>query len=217
MERSAPQARRKIVVIGGGGHAKVLISVLKTIPWDVVGYTDPRQRGTILGVSHLGDDSVLGDMASALGDPEATIGVGKVDVSDSRLRLMERAEGAGFGFPVVVSPRGVVHEDVALGAGTVVFDGVVVNSGTSVGRACIFNTNCTVEHDCRIGDNVHVASGATVSGGVSIGHGCMVGAGATLVHGVSICDGCLIGAGAAVAADIGSPGTYVGVPARRVE
>lgn len=207
----------RIVVIGGGGHAKVLISVLKTTPWDMVGYTDPRDRGVILGVPYVGDDTILPELLRTLDGCRAIIGLGKIDASPTRIRLQEEVRALGFEFPVIVSARAVVNDEVELGAGTAVFDGAIVNSGTVTGSGCILNTNSTVEHDCRIGDNVHVASGATVSGGVTVGTNCMIGAGATVVQGVSICHDCLIGAGAAVVGDIERPGTYLGVPARRTE
>jgi len=206
-----------IVVVGGGGHAKVLVSVLKTMRWDVIGYTDPRNRGVILGAPYLGDDAVLADLLATYAGCQAIIGLGKIDTSPLRIRMQAEIMTLGFGFPVIVSPRAVVNAEVELGPGTTVLDGVVVNTGTVTGSGCIINTNSTVEHDGRIGDNVHIASGATVSGGVTIGDNCLIGAGATLVQGLSICDDCLIGAGAAVVRDIPRPGTYVGVPARRAE
>jgi sugar O-acyltransferase (sialic acid O-acetyltransferase NeuD family) len=205
----------RIVVIGGGGHAKVLISVLKGTPWDVVGYTDPQDRGPLLGVPHLGDDPILAELLSTRGIQHAIIGLGKIDVSSTRMRLQGQIESLGYAFPVVVSPQAVVNESVQLGSGTVALDGVVITSGTVAGRCCILNTNSTIEHDCRLGDNVHVASGATVSGGVTVGDDSLIGAGATIVQSVTIGHGCLIGAGAVVVTDITEPGTYVGVPARR--
>lgn len=205
----------KIVVIGGGGHAKVLVSVLKSVPWDVVGYTDPRDRGVILGVPYVGDDTILPELLGTLDGCCAIIGLGKIDASPTRIRLQEEVRALGFAFPVIVSTRALVNDEVELGPGTAVFDGVVVNSGTVTGSGCILNTNSTVEHDCRIGDNVHIASGATVCGTVTVGTSCMIGAGATVVQGVRICQECLIGAGATVCGDIETPGTYVGVPARR--
>jgi UDP-perosamine 4-acetyltransferase len=51
---------------------------------------------------------------------------------------------------------------------------------------------------------------------VVIGSHSFVGAGAVVIQGVRIADGCLIGAGAVVTLDIAVPGTYVGVPARRI-
>jgi sugar O-acyltransferase (sialic acid O-acetyltransferase NeuD family) len=206
---------KEIVVIGGGGHAKVLISVLKSALWDVLGYVDPVDRGVILGVLYLGTDTALPGVLTAHHDCCAVIGLGKTDASPRRSELQEEVEALGFEFPAIVSARAVVNIEVELGAGTAVFDGAVVNSGTVIGRGCIVNTHSTVEHDCRIADNVHVASGATVSGGVTVGANCMIGAGATVVQGLRICRECLIGAGAAVVADIDTPGTYVGVPARK--
>jgi sugar O-acyltransferase (sialic acid O-acetyltransferase NeuD family) len=206
----------EIVVLGGGGHAKVLISLLRKLDWRVVGYTDEQDRGLLLGAPYLGDDSVLPDVLKAHSSCSAMIGLGKTDASPRRRELQREARSLGFDMPEIVSLRAVVNEDVELGAGTAVFDGVVVNSGTVVGSACILNTNSTIEHDCRLGDNVHIAPGATVSGAVLVGDDCMIGAGATIIQAVTICAGSLVGAGSVVAADIENPGVYVGNPARRV-
>jgi UDP-perosamine 4-acetyltransferase len=206
----------EIVVIGGGGHAKVLIAVLKKTPRHILGYTDPRDGGPILGVAYLGGDDVLPGLRAAHPGCEAVIGVGKIDSSSARMGLQTQIGRLGFSFPAVVSSAAVVNEGVDLGPGTVVFDGVVVNSGASAGSACILNTGSIVEHDCRLGDNVHVAPGAVLSGGVTIGDDCMIGAGATVVHGVHVVPGCLVGAGAVVIGHVEVPGTYVGNPAKRI-
>ncbi len=206
----------EIVVIGGGGHAKVLISLLRKLDWSVVGYTDARDRGIILGARHLGDDDVLGAVLGEHAGCAVLVGVGKVDGSATRTCLQREASALGFRVPTAVSPQAVVNEGVVLGAGTVVFDGAVINSGASLGCLCIVNTHGTVEHDCRLGDNVHVAPGAVLSGGASIGNDCMLGAGATVIHGITVADGCVIGAGAVVVADLDEPGVYAGNPARRI-
>jgi len=207
---------RTIVVIGGGGHAKVLIGVLRKLPWDIAGYTDSRDVGVLLGAPCLGDDSVLPDVIAANANCAAIIGLGKVDASSRRAALQGQIESLGYEFPVIVSPTAVVNVGVELGPGTVVFDGAVVNPGATTGAACIINTHATLEHDCRLGNNVHLAPGATVCGEVVIGSHSFVGAGAVVIQGVRIADGCLIGAGAVVTADIAVPGTYAGVPARRI-
>jgi sugar O-acyltransferase (sialic acid O-acetyltransferase NeuD family) len=206
----------RIVVIGGGGHAKVVISVLKKSGYDIFGYTDPEDKGDILGIQYLGNDDILSGLRGSHPECVAAIGLGKIDASGLRLTLLDKIASLGFEFPVMVSPCAVVNEEVLIGEGTVVFDGVVVNSGSEIGRACILNTNSTVEHDCRLGDNVHIAPGVTLSGGVTIGHNTMIGTGATIIHSVSICEGCLVGAGSTVVKDISVPGTYVGSPAKRI-
>ena len=205
----------RIVVLGGGGHAKVLISLLKKSGWQILGYTDGQDRGPLLGVPYLGDDRVLPGVIATYPSCSAMIGLGKIDASPARVGLQREIRALGFDAPVIVSPRAVLNEEVELGAGTAVFDGAVVNSGTVAGEHCILNTNSTVEHDCRLGDNVHIAPGATVCGTVVIGNDCMIGAGSTLAPNVAVCPRCLIGAGSTVVADIDSPGVYVGNPARR--
>lgn len=206
----------KIVVIGGGGHAKVLIGVLKKSMWEILGYTDAHDRGDILGIPHIGDDGVLPEFLRKHEHCRAAVGLGKVDISSARNRLQQENQALGFVFPTIVSPAAVVNEEVELGPGTVVFDGAVVNSGAVIGKGCILNTSSTVEHDCRLGDNVHVAPGAVLSGGVTIGTDSMIGAGAVIIQGVTVCEGCLIGAGAIVLKDIVVPGTYVGNSAKRL-
>jgi UDP-perosamine 4-acetyltransferase len=205
-----------IVVVGGGGHAKVLISVLKKSGFCIAGYTDMNDRGAILEVQYLGNDGILTKLAAKHGGCRAIIGVGKIDASGFRLRLQEDLVKLGFSFPVVVSPQAMVNEEVSLGIGTAAFDGVVINSGAAIGKACILNSSCTIEHDCRIGDNVHIAPGVTLSGGVTIGDNCMIGVGANIIQGVTICNGCLIGAGSTVIRDITIPGVYVGNPAVKI-
>ena len=205
-----------VLVLGGGGHAKVLISVIRKLPWTIAGYVDPRDVGPVLGVSHAGGDDVLPALLARYPGCAAAMGVGKVDATARRARIQAAAEALGYRFPPFASPDAVVNDQVELGAGTAVFDGAVVNPGVTTGPICIVNTNATVEHDCHLGTNVHVATGATVSGGVTIGDHTFVGAGAVVVHGVRIAAGCLVGAGAVVTHDLTEPGTYVGAPARRI-
>jgi len=204
-----------MVVIGGGGHAKVLISILKKAGYRIVGYTDKTDRGPILGIGYLGDDTVLGGFAGS-SRPSAVIGIGKIDASPLRLGMQRALHASGFTFPVICSPQAVINEDAVVGAGTVVMDRVVVNSGTVIGEASILNTASIVEHDCRIGDNVHIASGATLAGGVTVGDHCMIGMGCNVIQSISISPGCIIGAGATVVRDISVPGTYVGSPAKQI-
>jgi UDP-perosamine 4-acetyltransferase len=206
-----------IIVLGGGGHAKVLISTLKKLGYRVLGYVDPKDCGELLGIAHLGSDDILTRVRDRHPTCDAAIGVGKIDAaSDLRYRLFTQLLSLGFGLPPIVSPQAMVNEETSLGAGTVVFDGAVVNSGTVVGVCCILNSNSTVEHDCRLGDNVHIAPGATLSGGVVLGDNCMVGTGANIIQGVHVGPGCMIGAGATVVRNLVEPGNYAGVPARRI-
>ena len=58
--------------------------------------------------------------------------------------------------------------------------------------------------------------GAHIAGTVTVGQSTWIGAGAVVSNNLRICDNVMIGAGAVVIRDIEEPGTYVGVPARKI-
>jgi len=207
----------KIVVIGGGGHAKVVISLLKKKrDYKICGYVDVIDKGSILGVPYLGDDSVLGDLFEHEVS-NAVIGVGDTGDSSLRMSLIEKTLQIGFSFPVIISPQAVVNEDITFGEGTVVMDGVVVNSGTKIGRFAIINTRSSIDHDCVIGDFVHIGPGAVLCGGVRVEYNSFIGAGAVVTQYKKIGEQCIIGSGAVVVDDCVSGGIYLGVKAQRTK
>ena len=134
--------KKTIVVIGGGGHAKSLISVLKKLrDFRIAGYTDIKDKGEILGIKYLGDDSDLKKLADNGRTACAAVGIGKTEKPDDRKRIIANLKKLGFHLPALISPDAVVNEDVIIGEATVVFDGVIVNSGSRIGNAVILNTN----------------------------------------------------------------------------
>jgi sugar O-acyltransferase (sialic acid O-acetyltransferase NeuD family) len=208
---------QEIVVIGGGGHAKVVIAILRKIAsYQIVGYTDREDRGLILGATYIGTDA---DFSAHAGTKQrnAVIAVGQVGLGDVRCGVWERVKSGFVSFPMVISPNAIVNEGVAGGECSIVMDGAVVNSGAKIGHGAIINTNSTVEHDVELSDWVHVAPGATLSGAVKVGRFSMIGAGATVIEGRTIVERCVVGAGATVVDDLREPGIYVGCPARRIK
>lgn len=205
----------KIVVIGGGGHAKVVIGILKRIrSFKILGYVDPRDNGEILGVPYLGADSVLAQIRKKYPKCSVAIGVGSVSVSEQREKIYNKIRLLGFKMPAVISPEAIVNENVSVGEGTVIVDGAVVNPGTTIGQCTIINTNSSVDHDSIIGDFVHIAPGVTVSGGVKVGKNSFLSVGSSVIQYKTIGANCMIGAGATVVKDCLEAGTYLGTPAR---
>ena len=75
----------KIVVICGGGHARVIVSILKKMgKFDIQGYVDLEDNGSLLGAPYLGQDSVLGTLFAEQGITNAVIGLGQTTSRDRR-------------------------------------------------------------------------------------------------------------------------------------
>lgn len=202
------------VILGGGGHARVVLQLAREAGHPLIGYTAPAASAAAWSIPWIGTDDDLRNRADTSG-LAALLGVGKIDASDRRLRLQTGLEAVGVSFPAMASRSAILHEDVACGRGTLVLSGAVVVTGSQLGRACIVNTNASVDHDCKLEDDVHVGPGVTLCGGVRVGAHCLIGAAATVLPGVSICARSVVGAGATVTRAITEPGVYVGTPAQR--
>jgi sugar O-acyltransferase (sialic acid O-acetyltransferase NeuD family) len=207
-----------IVVVGGGGHAKVVISILRKLGrYQILGYTDPKNNGVVAGVPYLGPDSKLNGMAVGSKQLNVVLALGQIGRGEQRFKLWTRLGSSALSFPMIISPSAIVNEEVSGGEGAAVMDGAVINPGATIGLGAIVNTHSTVEHDVVLEDWVHVAPGATICGGVTVGRFSMIGAGATVIEGIKIAPGCMIGAGSTVVRDIVEGGVYVGTPARRIK
>lgn len=198
-----------VILIGGGGHAKVIIDCIQAAGGCVAGILDD---GLAPGTRIL-DVPVLGKIA----DREAYSGHQFLIAIGSNAVRRRIAESGNLQWATAVHPSAVVSPYARIGEGTVVMAGAVVNPGAVVGSHCIVNTGAIVEHDNRLGDFVHISPGAALGGTVTVGEGTHVGIGATVRNNIDICGGCTIGAGAAVVKNITEPGTYAGVPARKMK
>lgn len=207
---------RKIIVIGGGGHAKVVISILKKLKtYRILGYVANENNREILGADYLGDDGMLPKVICRNKKCCAAVGIGNIEISEKRVEVFEKLIKLGYELPAIVSPDSIVNEDVQIGKGTVVCDGAVINSGSRIGEGVIINTKSSVDHDCNIADFAYLAPGATICGGVVVGKNSIIGAGATVIQYKTIGKNCVVGAGAVVVTDCNKSGQYLGVPAKR--
>jgi sugar O-acyltransferase (sialic acid O-acetyltransferase NeuD family) len=206
--------RPKVVVLGAGGHGKVVLELLlldKTM--DVAGLIDanPALRGTtVLGVPVLGGD----DQIARSGATGFVVGIGNVGNPEPRRRVFDAALARGLSPVRLVHPSATISGFAEVGEGTVVMAGAIVNPGAVLGRNVIVNTGAIVDHDCRIGDHAHVAPGARLSGGVTVGRSALIGVGASVRQGIAIGEEAIVGAGAVVVGDVAARVTVVGTPAR---
>ena len=200
----------RVVVIGAGGHAKVVIELLRADGYEVAALVDadaaPRR---VLGAPVVGDDSALAGLR-AEGLTHAFVAIGD---NRTRLRLAGVARAAGFALVNAISPAATVSPSASLGVGVAVMAGAVINAEAVIGDLAIVNTGATIDHDVRLGEAAHIGPGASLAGGVQVGAGAMLGVGASAIPGVRIGDQTVIGAGACVVRDLPGDVIATGVPA----
>lgn len=191
-------------VLGAGGHARVVISVLKANGLLVTGATDrnPALAGKLIeGVEIVGsDETILPQTGSGI---NLYNGVGNAArASDSGLGIRRELfmvfAARGFQFPPLISSKAAVASSAKVGEGAQVLVAAVVQPGAEIGENSIVNTAAIVEHDCIVGAHCHLAPGAILCGGVRLGDQCHIGAGAIVLQGRHIPPGSVVPAGSVV-------------------
>ena len=189
-----------VIVIGSGGHAKVVIEALLRSGRTVAGRTDrdpARCAEDMQAVPFLGDDDAVAAHGPA--SVELANGIGSTGDPTRRVAVFDGFRARGFRFARVIHPSAVVAADAEIGEGAQIMAGVIVQPGCRIGANAILNTGARIDHDCRIGEHVHIAPGAVLCGGVTVGARSHVGAGAVVIQSVCIGEGCLIAAGSVAA------------------
>lgn len=208
---------KKIVLIGSGGHCKVIIDIIKsTNEYEIVGAINKEPEiGKVLGIPIIAGDDELEELYSN-GINNAFICIGALNNINLRNMIYKKLKKIGFESPILIHNNSIVSEFACIGEGTCIMPGAVVNASVEVGKNCIINTGCIIEHDCKIGDNVHISPRACLGGEVIIGENSHIGIGSTIIQGIHIGSNVTIGAGAVVINDINDNSTAVGIPAKIV-
>lgn len=211
--------KKKIILIGGGGHCKVVISQLEKLDkFEIAGIVDNYKPvgSSVMEVKVIGKDEDLENFYRK-GIRCALIAVGSIKDNSKRHRLFDIAKRIGYEFPVIISPEAIVDESVKIDEGTLVMTGCIVNVDSFIGKDCIINTGAIIEHDCKIGNHCHIAPGVHLSGGVEIDDLSFVGIGSTIIQGIKIGRNVIVGAGSVVTNDIPDNAVVVGNPSRIIK
>ncbi|WHY85197.1 acetyltransferase [Neobacillus novalis] len=203
----------KIVVIGRGGHSKVIADmILSDKENEIVGFLDDKYDdvGLVENV-YCGPISTAIHLLEHSRDLKFVIAIGDNKVRQSIVRKLNIPDK---NYISVIHKSAVISPSAKIGHGTVVMPHAVINADTRIGVHSIVNTASVIEHDSVVGEFCHVCPGTTLTGTVQLGKGSYVGAGATIIPNAKIGDWAIIGAGATVITDIPSHCTAVGIPAK---
>ena len=206
--------RKKVVIIGAGGHAKVIADIIEKSGDEIVGFLDDNKE---IGTTIINEYKVIGDLNNRFTMAVTKENLEFIIATGDNKKREEISHSPNLKFYTAIHPSAQIGLDVEIQEGTVIMANACINSSAKIGKHCIINTGAIIEHDNIIEDFVHVSPNVALGGTVKIGKSTHVGIGSTIKNNITICENCKIGAGAVVVKDIEKEGTYIGVPAKGIK
>ena len=193
---------KSVIILGGGGHASVLIEILRLIDSDIIGLADPLlEKG-----SKVKDISVIGSDDAVLHYPNSEVvlvnAVGPLPKKTNREALSTKFINLGYQFLTLIHPRAYVAPSAKIEDGAQIMAGALVQAQSRIGRLSVVNSGAIIEHDCSIGDHTHIAPGAILCGGVQTAEGVFIGSGAAVLENIRLGANSILAAGVTLRKDL---------------
>ncbi len=198
--------QNKIILQGGGDHARVVLDCLQASGKNVVALFDPKYTGQLMGTHQFGPYQPAFDA-----DAQAIVAIGD---NATRKKVVEQTKHA---FTNAIHPSVILSRFAQTGIGNMILHGAVVQAMVRIGNHVIINTGAKVDHDCVLEDYVHIAPGAVLCGSVKIGEGAFIGAGSVIIPGKKVGAWAVVGAGSVVINDVPDHTVVAGNPARAIK
>lgn len=203
-----------LIIIGDGGHKKVVLDVAHQLGYTLVGIMDdaittPVEENGIKKINRKYLKALIDETGAKL-----FFGIGNNPV---REKIVLECQLSDDDFATLISPNAFISPSVKVGVGTLVMPRVVINSDAVIGKHVILNSGCIVEHDCCVDDYAHISPGAVLTGGVSVGRLTQIGANAVVNPLIRVGANVTVGSGASVISNIDSNKVAVGVPAKQIK
>ncbi|WP_440616719.1 NeuD/PglB/VioB family sugar acetyltransferase [Cysteiniphilum sp. 6C5] len=203
-----------IVVIGAGGHAKVVVDAILaqgkyTIQAVIQDDPIPENGKTILGYEVIHSSHLSGKKIDCF--------IVAIGCDNTRKEQFLKYKKQGYHAATIIHPQSIIARNVIVSEGSVILAGVIINPDSNIGANVIINTGVIIEHDVSILSHSQLSPGAVVCGGCCVDEKVYIGANSVIRQCIHIVNDSIIGCGASVVCNITESGTYVGVPAKRKE
>ena len=206
-----------VIVVGSGGHARVMIDCLSLIGREILFCTEIETKffgNTVDGILVKGPDELVLDFNCD--KVQLVNGLGSVGAPTGKIEIYDRFANEGFEFTRVIHPSAIVAKSTEIEDGVQIMAQATIQPGTSIGSNTIINTAASIDHGCQIGAHCHIAPRVALSGEVVVGKNTHIGTGASVIQGIHIGEGCIVGAGATVVSNLADGTIAIGTPAKPI-
>ena len=209
-------SKKKINIIGAGGHSRPIIEVLnahfknrKKFIYDL-NFKKKKSKEKILGCNVVGS---LNDFLKEK-NTEVYLAIGD---NNLRMQIFKKLKKLKIKLPNLISNDASMSKFFNIGVGNFINKQAFIGPDVIIGNNNIINTRSVLEHQTTLGSNSHIGPKSIIGGHVKIGNNVLIGLGSKVINNVKICNNCIIGAGSVVTKNINKPGTYVGIPAKKIK
>lgn len=196
----------KIAIIGAGGFGREVKQQILDNDQNLEVYffvDDQYVSDSSLPISKLDVDEFY--VVVAIGDPK------------TRKRIVDSLPDNTKFFTFIHKSAQIFDNNVQIGEGSIICANVIITTNVKLGKHTHLNLSTTIGHDTSIGDFFTTAPGAKVSGNCEIGNCVYIGTNASIREKIRISNDVIIGLNSGVVSSIDEPGTYVGLPVRKVK
>ena len=210
--------QEKCLIIGAGGHCKVLLSLLfeDSLGYLPIGIIDEHhtKNEKILSISVVGGTNLLQKYFEE-GVKFAFLAIGD---NQKRKTMYDHIERIGFECPNLISKLANVSRTASLGKGNVICPFSNIGPSVEINNNNLINTHSNIEHETKIGSHCHIAPNATISGKSNLGDFIFLGTGSTVIERITISSNTFVAAGGVIVKDITENSCmYAGVPAKKIK
>lgn len=204
---------KNLIIIGASGHGKVIAEIASKLDRysQILFYDDFTFKEKFHGYKMIKKNEIDSYL---LKDTEFFVAIGDNEV---RFHKLTEIKNANYKLATLIDPNAIVSKSAVIKAGSVIMPGAIINADVVIESGVIVNTGAKIDHESKIEIGSHISPGVVIAGNVNVGSLVWIGANATVINNVIINRNTIIGAGSVVISDVILPGTYVGVPIRKVK
>ena len=207
--------QKDFLIVGTGGHARVIIDTMELCGLKAAGMLDLHYKNIEEKIFNY---PVLGDYSSIDGyDKDKYNLILAIGDNTVRSEIFNNLLEKGYHFPSLVHPTAIIIRKTWIGCGVFINAGVIINAGVNISNNVIINTGAIIEHEVNIGEHSHIGPGVKISGRTKIGKKVFLGIGAVVIDKRILADNVIVGAGSVIIKDIESNSVYAGVPGRKIK
>ena len=200
----------KLLIIGCGGHAKVVTDIAKSCGISDFYYQDSNlKHNKFLGVDVFHDEinNYKGYFFVAIGN----------NFLREKITLNFLKKNPNSINKTLIHPSSIISDNCSIGDGVVIMPLCVVNSCSRIGNGVIINTKSSLDHDNFLRDFSSIAPGVTTGGNVEIGSKSAISIGAVVRNNIKIGSNSIIGAASFVNNDMPDNCIAYGTPAKIIK